>query len=352
MKKWLKLVGFIYLFIFAIELIKKTSLFLTPDIKDFLLQSLTPIKALSLGWFTTSLVQSSGAVSSITAAFAGNNLINLPTAVFVLLGAALGTTITALIISLITLAKQKKDFRHGFEIGLSYSIYSAILVTIVFILELLFGIFSKTSNFLAHKIVGNVPILKIPNIIDIITAPIINPLFEITNKAILLAIAFILLIIALRYLGKSIVEVFGGEERAQKFINKHFESKYKAYLTGVILTAIIFSSSITIGLLVPLAATRLIGLRKSIPFILGADLGTFSDTFLAALILGQHGAIATAIAYLLFALLGTLLFLPNTEFLHNLTKYTSKKLIKISREKALYILIAFIAIPLTILLLF
>ena len=78
-KKWGRLIFFIYLFILSIELIKKTSLFLAPSVKDFLTQSLTPIKAVSVGWFATAIVQSSGAVGSITAAFVGNNLLTLQT---------------------------------------------------------------------------------------------------------------------------------------------------------------------------------------------------------------------------------------------------------------------------------
>jgi sodium-dependent phosphate cotransporter len=271
-KKWSKLVFFLYVFILCIEIIKKTSLFLAPNIKDFLLQGLSPIKAMGVGWFTTSIVQSSGAVASFVATFAGNNLINLPTAVYILIGASLGTTITALIISFITTSKAKKDFRHGFEIGLAYSIYSALLVLIVLFLEYFFNFFSRTSLFLAEKLQNKIVALNIPNFTDLITTPIINPLFDSLPKFVLLIFAFVLLIFALRFLGKSVIEVFGGELRARKFINKHFNSKIKIYFLGVILTAIVFSSSITIGLLVPLAVARLISLKKAIPFILGADL--------------------------------------------------------------------------------
>ena len=83
----------------------------------------------------------------------------------------------------------------------------------------------------------------------------------------------------------------------------------------MILTAIVFSSSITIGLLVPLAVARVINLKKAIPFILGANLGTFTDIFLASIFIGQPAAFASAIAYFLFAVMGGLIFLPNTQFL-------------------------------------
>ena len=339
------------MFILSIELIKKSSLFLAPTIKELLLQSLTPIKAVSLGWFGTSIVQSSGAVGSIVATFAGNNLIGLSTAIYILIGASLGTTITALIISLITVSQKRKDFRHGFEIALCYSLYSAMLVIPVFLLEYFFKLFSKTSLFLASTLGEKISLLKVPNFVDVITSPIIDILFKINGKLITLVISFLILVLVLRYIGKAIVEVLGGDKKARGFINRHFESKYKGYLIGFVLTAIVFSSSITISLLVPLAVSRTIGLRKAIPFILGADLGTFTDIFLASVILSQPLALATSFAYFLFGLLGGLIFLPNTEFLFKITKYTSKKIVNISRRKLIYILIGFILIPLLIMLL-
>jgi sodium-dependent phosphate cotransporter len=346
MKRWLKLFFFLYLFILAIEIIKTTSLALAPDLNRFILHDINPIKAIATGWFTTAIVQSSGAIGSITAALAGNNILTLETAVYILIGASLGTIITALLISIITISQKRRDFRHGFEIGLCYALYSAMLVGIVFVLEFFFGFFSKSSFFLASAISDSVPLGKVPNLVGILTNPITKVLLERTNEFLVFIFGFIILLLALRYIGKSVINVFGGEEKARNFINRHFNSKLKIYFVGALLTAIIFSSSITISLLVPLAVARLINLKKAIPFILGAALGTSTDLLFASVIIGKVNALATFLAFLLFVLLGTLIFLPNTEFLFKLTKYTSKKLIHISRRKALYFLLAFILIPL------
>ena len=348
---WTKLVFFVYLFIFSIELIKKASIAISPDIKIFLLNSLSPIKAVSAGWFATSIVQSSGAVGTIVATFTGSNLIDLSIAIYILIGASLGTTITAMVISLITASKKKRDFRHGFEIALAYSIYSFILVILVLILEHFLKLFSKSSLFLSTIFHGGSSFLKIPNVIIVITEPIIDLFFNSFPKAISIILGFIILIIVLRYLGKSAIDVFGGEEKARKKINSYFNSKYKAYFAGFLLTAILFSSSITIGLLVPLAVARVINLKKAIPFILGADLGTTSSLFVASIFLGNIKAMACFFAFALFAILGAIIFLPNTKILFKLTKYLSKKIMHISRKKALIILLLFLLIPLGIILL-
>jgi sodium-dependent phosphate cotransporter len=349
---WINLVFLIYLFIFAIELIKRSSLALTPYLKDFLLQNLNPIEAISVGWFTTSIIQSSGAMGSIAAAFAGGGIISLQVAVYILIGAALGSTITAILISIITLSKKRRDFRHGFEIGLCYSLYSALILVVVLILEYFFKLFSSSSLFLATNIGESLPLGSVPNLVDTITSPLFNLFFNRMNNVVLLVLGFLILILTLRFLSRSVIGVFGGEEKTKRFINRHFSSKYKAYLLGFIFTALIFSSGITTGLLVPLAVSRLINLKKAIPFILGAGLGTFTDIFLAAIVIGKVAALATAISFFLFKFAGTLIFLPNTELLFKLTKYTSKKLMGVSRKKALYFLLAFILIPLILIIIF
>jgi len=63
-------------------------------------------------------------------------------------------------------------------------------------------------------------------------------------------------------------------------------------------------------------------------------------------------AFVTAISYILLPIMGAIIFLPNTNFLWKITKYTSKKLINISRKKTFYFLIIFIAIPLLLIFLF
>ncbi|MFA5953301.1 MAG: hypothetical protein WC812_01785 [Candidatus Pacearchaeota archaeon] len=347
---WIKLIFFIYIFILSIELIKKSSLFLASDLKQILLSNFGIVKAICVGWFSTAIVQSSGAIGSITATFAGNGIITLQTAVYILIGSSIGATMTALIISLIVHSRKKRDFRHGFEIGFAYTVYVVFLLVVVIILESLFGFFSKISFFIASKIHAGDFLLKIPDLTKIITDSVINLFFQNTNKILLLIIGFIILILTLRYIGKAIIDVLGGEHKTRKFIDKNFKSKYRSYLIGFILTAIVFSSGITIGLLVPLAVSRVINLKKTIPFILGAKLGTGTDILLAALFIGKVNALACAIAFFLFAVIGTIIFLPNTNLIFKTTKYLSKKVMHISRKKAILVLLVLILIPLLLLL--
>lgn len=350
-KGWMFLV-WLYLFILSIELIKKTSLSLSEFIHLILNSALTPIKAMSLGWFVTVIIQSGSALGAIIAPFVANNLLPYITAVFIMMGARIGSTGIMLLISVITgVKKKRRDFRHGFEIGLVYTIYTLLTIIISFILEYFFNFFSKSSLYISDLIGTNIPLSIIPNITKPITDPIINILFLIPSKFLLLLLAFALLLLTLRFFTKSIIVLLGGEDKARIFINKYFKSKCNSFLIGLLFTMLVFSTAISITLLVPLAVSRLINLKKAIPYIIGASIGTMTDIILASLITGNTLAFAVAISYVLFAVVGALIFLPNTNFLFNLTKFISKRIMHISEKRAVFILLIFILIPLLIFLL-
>ena len=48
-KSWIKLVLFLYTFVLSIEIIKKAAFNLGPNIPDFLMNNLNPIKAVAAG---------------------------------------------------------------------------------------------------------------------------------------------------------------------------------------------------------------------------------------------------------------------------------------------------------------
>ncbi len=81
-------------------------------------------------------------------------------------------------------------------------------------------------------------------------------------------------------------------------------------IVGMIITALVQSSSVTTSLAVPLAGAGLVTLSQIFPFTLGANVGTTITAFLAALSLGQPIGLAVALAHLLFNILGIGLLYP------------------------------------------
>lgn len=95
-----------------------------------------------------------------------------------------------------------------------------------------------------------------------------------------------------------------------------------AILLGAIVTALLQSSSATIGLVMVLAAQGLVTLEASLALLYGANLGTCATGFLAAL--GKpRSALRVALAHLIFNLLGVLIWLPLLQPLAELARTVS-----------------------------
>ncbi len=66
---------------------------------------------------------------------------------------------------------------------------------------------------------------------------------------------------------------------------------WRAAAIGMVATAATASTAFSVGALVPLYQRQVVHRREMIPYILGANVGTFADTILVAAILGSRGAL-------------------------------------------------------------
>jgi sodium-dependent phosphate cotransporter len=78
----------------------------------------------------------------------------------------------------------------------------------------------------------------------------------------------------------------------------------------MVVTASVQSSSATTSLIVPLAGTGVLSLRKVFPYTLGANIGTTITAILASFATGSAAAVTVALAHLTFNILGIAIFYP------------------------------------------
>lgn len=220
------------------------------------------------GTVVTTLLDSSSAVIIITIIFVNSKLLSFRQAMGIVLGANIGTTISSQIIAM--------------DVGK----YSPILLLIGFILVLI----SKSE--------------KVNN----------------TGKIILY---FGVLFFGL-FTMENAVEPLRDEAYFLEWLKKT-ENPFMGALIGAAVTLVIQSSSATVGMAIILAKKGFIGLAGGIAVMIGAELGTCSDTLLAT-IKGSRQAIKTGLFHLLFNILsialGLIFFTP---FLH-LIKYIGQNL--------------------------
>jgi phosphate:Na+ symporter len=232
-----------------------------------LLESLTKrrIIAVLIGALVTALIQSSSAATVMTVGFVNAALLTLKQALYVVLGANVGTTITAWLVSILGIGKFKIAF------------YALPAIGVGFLLQ----------------IVGKTPKFK--------------------------SCGTILLGLGLLFLGLSFMkEAFDPIKESpgtQQALITLGSNPILAVLAGAVLTMLLQSSSATTAMVQLLAASYAFGessdvvLKVAIPFILGGNIGTTITAQLAALRTSRN-AKRVAIGHTVFNCLGVLYFLP------------------------------------------
>lgn len=267
----LQLLGGIGLFLYGMNLMGASLEKLAGSGLERILEKLTTskkkgvgyIKGWGLGAGVTAIIQSSAATTIMLIGFVNAGIMKLAQAIPVVLGANVGSTVTAQILRLGDLASDN------------------------LILQLL-----KPSSF-APILVG-------------IGAFIL--LFTKKKKA--KDIAGIMVGLGVLFYGMTLMEsVFAPLKESEAFHNAFtsFRNPFLGILIGLVITAIIQSSSASVGILQALSATGSVSYATAVPIIIGQNIGKCMT-----IILGSIGANKKAkrvsLSYLFFNILGAILF--------------------------------------------
>ncbi|HPQ61864.1 MAG TPA: Na/Pi cotransporter family protein [Bacillota bacterium] len=228
----------------------------------------TPLKGIFVGILITGIIQSSSATSALVVGLVRAGLMTLPQAVGVIFGANIGTTVTSVLI------------------GLNIGHYA---LPIMFVGSVLI--------FFVHK-------RKIQEL----------------GKAIL---GFGMLFFGLETMGGALKQLVNEPAFSQMLLSVA-DHPILGVLVGVGTTAVIQSSSATIGILQQLYSTGGIPLIGAIAIVLGDNIGT-TVTSVFASIGGSSAAKRTAGIHVMFNTIGTIVFFillrPYTELIGFLAEY-------------------------------
>lgn len=221
-------------------------------------------KAVLFGALVTAAVQSSSATTVIVVGLVNANIIKLKQAIGVIMGANIGTTITAHILSLMDIQSDN------------------------FIMNLL-----KPTSW--------APLVSIIGII----------LYMAGKKAFQKDLGQILLGFGILFFGMfQMSDTVAPLEQVPGFIAlfKNFSNPILGVLAGAVVTAIIQSSAASIGILQALTSTGQITFSSAIPIILGQNIGTCITPIMASFGASKN-AKRSAFVHLSFNIIGTLIFL-------------------------------------------
>ncbi|MBN2241031.1 MAG: Na/Pi cotransporter family protein [Dehalococcoidales bacterium] len=316
----------LYVFLIGIKCISISfGLFGSGFAEQLVLFYSNPFCGLFTGILVTSMVQSSSATTSLVVGLAGSGVLPLESAIPMIIGANMGSTITSLLVSF-TFVTRKEDFRRAFTAATVHDFFNIFTILVFFPLEMFFHIIEKSALFLTD-IFQNIGGFAFASPVKLITKPVTDSaqnllldtfnISEIVAGIILLILALIMVIISLINLVKIMrsLVVNTTEKVLDRFL---FRNMFTAFLLGTLLTAIVQSSAVTVSMVVGMVAAGFLELERAYPFTLGANIGTTITALLASLVtLNSESGVAVntigltvALSHLMFNIYGTMIFLP------------------------------------------
>ncbi len=280
-----------------------------------------PFFGLMVGILSTTLVQSSSVTTSLIVGLvaAPENALPIANAVPMIMGANIGTTVTNTLVSLAHMGR-KEEFSRAFAVATCHDFFNYMAVVLLLPLEMATGYLQKTATWLASSLTGMGGVeydSPIKGLLKAALKPIKGGIHWITDSerlqaALLILVSGLLIYIALTFL----VKVMRGamSSRVETIISRGlYRSPLIAMSIGVVVTAMVQSSSITTSLLVPLAGAGVLSLEQAFPITIGANIGTTVTAFLAALAVTGPNAVAgvtIALVHLLFNATATAIIFP------------------------------------------
>ena len=133
----------------------------------------SPIVGLFIGILATTIVQSSSTTTSLIVGLVAAGAVDVGGAIFMVMGANVGTTVTAKIVSLGHITR-KAEFRRAFAASSVHDTFNLITVAILLPLELKFSILRKSSEYLGSAFLDVTGVTKPENYLKKVTKPVIE----------------------------------------------------------------------------------------------------------------------------------------------------------------------------------
>ena len=336
----------LYGFLFSLGLMGDSFKILGGKTAGELFQNISnPISGLMVGILATVLVQSSSTSTSVVVGMVGADIITVQTAIPIIMGANIGTSVTNSIVAIGQL-NDIEQREKAFSGAVVHDFFNILCVLIFLPFECITHFIYYWSKFLTTHMDGyEGGTFKSP--LKFIVSPLIKLIIQVDKKkikkisqnevsadkagslikggfmegmddtlagSICLAVSLLLLCVFLYGLVTFLKNTLQG--MGDKCINYSLRFSntcwggYLNILIGTLLTISVQSSSVTTSAITPLVGLGIVSLEQMYPITLGANIGTTCTGLLAALVTGKINALQIALCHLSFNIFGVSLLYP------------------------------------------
>ncbi|MDQ4076658.1 MAG: hypothetical protein M3220_10490 [Chloroflexota bacterium] len=280
----------IFLFILAITLMKDGARDLGPLVRDRLAVTSFP-DAMGFGWLFSYVIMSGSPVAATGLAFLDAGVVDRLGAYGMIVGSRMGASFIVLFIGFLYVLRGRNR-----STSLSMGLISLSVAASIQILALGIGIWILQSGVVDHWQLSTGGVLT--SLTDVILDPISQALNARLPGWVVFVIGLGIIMVSFNLFDRSLPEM-SLKEGGVGTISRLIYRPWVMFLLGSAITLISMSVSISLSILVPLSQRGFVRRENIIPYIMGANISTFIDTLLAAVLLQNPEAFTVVVAEML-----------------------------------------------------
>ncbi len=300
---WTKIGLFIvslFLFILALTLMKDGARGLAPVVENrFSLNNAA--NTMGFGWLFAYVVMSGSPVAASALTFLDAGIIDAIQTFTMIIGSRMGASFIILFIGFIYVLRGRNR-----STSLSMGLLSFTVTGTLQIGSLIIGTLLLMSGWLERFDFGDG--VALVAITDLIFDPISHFLQSFLPTWALFVVGLVVILFTFSLFDKCLPEMTIKESQVGR-VSRLVYQPMIMFLLGSAVTLVSMSVSVSLSILVPLSHRGFVRRENVIPYIMGANITTFIDTLLAAVLLNNHAAVSVVLAEMLGVALSALIVL-------------------------------------------
>lgn len=280
----------LFLFLLSITLMKEGAQDLGPLVRDrFRVNS--PASGLGFGWLFAYVIMSGSPVAAAALTFFDGGVIDRLAAFTMVTGSRLGGSFIVLFIGFVYVLRGRNR-----ATSLSMGLLSLTVTGSTYLFSLFIGLFMLQHGALDRWQLESGAALN--SITDRIINPVMSLFLALLPRWSLFIVGLIIVMVSFSLFDRCLPQMTIKESQVGA-VSRLVYRPWVMFLLGAIVTLFSMSVSISLSILVPLSDRGFVRRENVIPYIMGANITTFIDTLLAAVLLDNPDAFTVVLVGML-----------------------------------------------------
>jgi Na+/phosphate symporter len=282
-------VAALWLFILALQLIKAGAGGLRPVLDSVSADGIAG--HFGFGWFGAYVVMSGSPVAAVAMSlFAGGAMSDLE-AFAMINGTRMGASLIVLVVGFVSYVTGKRN-----PDGLYIGVVALLTAITLWGPAMPVGLLVLDRGWLDGVHVGSPGALT--SFVGSISDPVVDPLADALPRLGLFVFGVLALVAAFAVFDRGLPSLERPGPRIEA-LSKLLQRRYAMFAFGTLMTMVTLSVSLSVTILVPLALKGYVQRDRVIPYVMGANVATWVDTLLAALLLDAPRAFTVVLTEML-----------------------------------------------------